>query len=203
MLSKEQLIEIKEKLLNQIEENFPEDKKIFAKQQVEAMNSHELEEFLRQNNLIKEIENPQCVFCSIISSEIQSYKIDENKKALAVLEINPISKGHVIIIPKEHISSAEQIPEEALSLAKKISEKIKIALKPKKIILSVNETFEHIIINLIPVYKDETIKSERKKASEEELRKFQKELEEKKEIPKAEIKKTIKYEGIRFPRRIP
>jgi len=203
MLSKEQLNEIKKKLLTQIEENFPEDKRLFAKQQVEAMNSSELEEFLRQNNLVKEIENPQCIFCNIISSEIQSHKINENKGALAVLEINPISKGHVIIIPKEHISSAEQIPEEAFSLAKKISEKIKNRLKPKKIILSLNENFEHLIINLIPVYKEETTKSERKKVSEEELKKLQKELEEEKEIPKAETRKIIKYEGIRLPKRIP
>ena len=66
MLSKEQLTELKKKLLEQIEQNFPADKKEFAIQQVESMNSEELEEFLRKNNLVKEIENPKCIFCSII-----------------------------------------------------------------------------------------------------------------------------------------
>jgi histidine triad (HIT) family protein len=200
MLSKEQISELKEKLIKQIDENFPADKKEFAIQQVEVMNSEELEEFLRKNNLIKEIENPQCIFCNITTSEIPSYKIDENKKAIAVLEINPISKGHSIIIPKEHISSAEQVPEEAFSLAKKVSERIKTVLKPKKIILSLNETFEHLIINLIPIYSNENIKSERKKATDEDLRKVQKELV----IEKQDIKKpVIINEKIRLPRRIP
>lgn len=203
MLSKEQLLEIREKLLSQIDENFPEDKKIFAKQQVEAMSSHELEEFLKQNNLVKEIENPQCIFCSIITSQIPSYRIDENKKAIAVLEINPISRGHVIIIPKEHISSAEEIPEEIFFMSKRIAEKIKEKLKPKRIIILIEEKFEHITINLIPIYREEKVNSERKKATDEELKKVQKELEEKKESQKIEVKKSERVEIIRFPRRIP
>jgi hypothetical protein len=105
MLSEQQTTEIKKQILSQIEENFPEDKKLFAKQQIEAMNSEEVEEFLIQNNLIKEgdsLKTPQCIFCSIIQEKVNSYKIDENNNAIAILEINPISKGHTLIIPKEH-----------------------------------------------------------------------------------------------------
>ena len=199
MLSKEQLTELKKKLLEQIEQNFPADKKEFAIQQVESMNSEELEEFLRKNNLVKEIENPKCIFCSIITTDTPSFKIDENKKAVAILEINPISKGHVIIIPKDHVFSAEQIPEEAFYLSKIVSERIKEKLKPKKIILAINDKFEHLIINLIPVYKEETIHSERKKATDEELKKLQKELI----IETKTEKRVIISEKIRLPRRIP
>jgi len=200
MLSKEQIKDLKEKLLQQIEENFPEDKREFAIQQVEDMSSDELEDFLRKNNLVKEIENPQCIFCSIITSEIPSFKVEENKKAIAVLEINPISKGHVIIIPKDHILSAEQISDEVYSLSRKIAERIKLVLKPKKIELIVQDKFEHMVINLIPIYKDETIHSERKKETEDELKKIQKELEFREKI---EPKKIIKTERLRIPRRIP
>ena len=110
MLTPEQTENIKKQLIQQIEKSFPEDRKTFAKSQIEVMNSEQLEEFLKQNKLIKTQNQgsapsiPECVFCSIISEDINSYKIAENSKAIAVLEINPASKGHSLIIPKEHLS---------------------------------------------------------------------------------------------------
>ena len=54
-----------------------------------------------------------------------STEIDENEEALAVLEINPISKGHTIVIPKEHITKPEDIPPKAKELATQIGKKLK------------------------------------------------------------------------------
>jgi len=125
MIPKEQIEQIKKQIIEQIESTFPEDKKFSAIEQIQAMNSKQLEEFLIQNNLIKtssspnslQFQNSQCIFCSIASGKIPCYKIDENKDSIAILEINPISKGHTLIIPKKHVST-EKIPQSAFSLAK-------------------------------------------------------------------------------------
>ena len=104
MIPQEQADQIKQQIIQQIESTFPEDKKESAIKQIELMGSEQLEEFLEKNNLMKTGENPtgdKCIFCSIISEEISSYKIDENKDAIAILEINPISRAHVLIIPKK------------------------------------------------------------------------------------------------------
>lgn len=44
----------------------------------------------------------ECVFCQIAKKKIPSLIIAENSKAIALLDINPVSDGHTIIIPKKH-----------------------------------------------------------------------------------------------------
>ena len=112
MIKDEQIPEIKKQLLDQIDKTFPFDKKAMAKKQVNDMNKDQLISFLKENKLIKEEGKEECVFCLIKDGKIPSTKIDENAKAIAILEINPISQGHTIIIPKEHIEKPENLPKE-------------------------------------------------------------------------------------------
>jgi len=208
MISKEQAETIKEKLILQIEDSFPEEQKEQAIQQVREMNAEQLETFLEKNNLIKnEQEGPSCVFCSIVSEKSQSHKLAENKKSVAVLEINPISKAHILVIPKEHFLGEEKIPNEAHSLAKKIAKKIKTKLKPKKIKIFFSNFMGHEVINILPVYGQENENTPRKKANEKELEDLKKILEEKKRVKKIKPQKTEKIDkpkgNMWLPRRIP
>lgn len=52
-----------------------------------------------------------CVFCEIISGGIPSTKVFENDKVLAFKDINPQAPVHIIVVPKEHIVSADYINE--------------------------------------------------------------------------------------------
>lgn len=216
MLSEEQETELRKQLINQIRENFPKEKQQNAISNIEEMNSKEFEEFIQKNKLIKNLDEnenteeisktPQCIFCSIVSGEISSYKVDENKEAIAVLEINPVSKGHVLIIPKKHVSSITKINKEILSLAKKLSIKIKSKLKPKDIILSNSKLFEHEIINVIPVYKEENLHSKRYKEDEKIIQEIKNILEEKERPKKIKVKEKVKQisnENLWLPKRIP
>ena len=220
MLSEEQAKEIKSQLLSQIDK-FPEPQKSQAKAQIEEMNAEELEDFLIKNNLIKaegtekqlegkenkesEGKEIQCPFCLIIQGKIPAYKIDENALALAVLEINPLSNGHSIIIPKMHLTT-DKIPASSLALAKKVAGKIKSRLKAEDVEISTSSIQVHSIINVIPLYKDQ--KPEKKKASQEELMRLQIKLEKKTSIkkPKKQAGKqagTKEEKIIKYNRRIP
>jgi|TARA_B100001971_G_C18246932_1_gene575011 histidine triad (HIT) family protein len=207
MIPQEQVDQIKKQIIQQIEATFPGDKKESAIKQIELMDSEQLEEFLKKNNLVKTGENPtgnQCIFCSIISDEIPSYKINENEDAVVILELNPISKAHVLIIPKKHSLLQKKIPKKISSLIEEISKKIKIKFKPKDILTARTTLFEHEIINLIPVYKDETIESQRYKAEKEELEEVQKILTKvKKTVVKKQKVKKISEKNLWLPRRIP
>lgn len=44
-----------------------------------------------------------CIFCKIAKGEIPSYKVYENDDLLAFLDINPFSRGHILLIPKKHV----------------------------------------------------------------------------------------------------
>jgi diadenosine tetraphosphate (Ap4A) HIT family hydrolase len=209
MLPPEQITQIRENIIQQVESTYPEDKKVAAKQQIQSMNDEQFEEFLKQNNLIKttegETSSQQCIFCSIVAGNVPTKEIGANEKAIATLEINPISQAHTIIIPKEHITNSEQLPKEAFSLAEEVAKKIKDKLKPKDVQISTANVFGHEIINVLPIYKDETINSERKQAKPEELEQVQEMLKTK---PKPKVIKKARAEKLDskklwLPKRIP
>ena len=73
-----------------------------------------------------------CVFCAIAAGEIPSFKIYEDDVALAYLDINPCSEGHVLVIPKEHHAGLLDAPDELLaavvSRVKRVAAHLKEAL---------------------------------------------------------------------------
>src|SRR3989338_8031369 len=64
---------------------------------------------------LKEFQKKQCVFCHIISGKVQSRKIYEDEKALAILDINPANPGHALLMTKEHYSIMPQLPDEDIA----------------------------------------------------------------------------------------
>ncbi|KAL2194941.1 HIT-like domain-containing protein [Corynascus similis CBS 632.67] len=56
-----------------------------------------------------------CIFCKIIKGEIPCFKLFENEKTLAFLDINPLSKGHALVIPKFHGEKLTDIPDDHLT----------------------------------------------------------------------------------------
>jgi histidine triad (HIT) family protein len=205
MISKEQADKLKEQILNQIDSTFPEDSKNDAKQKVSSMTNEELEGFIAQNQAAAK-DQGQCIFCSIIEGKVSTHKIDENEEAIAVLELNPISMGHTLIIPKQHFSKSEDISQNILQFAQKLSEKIKNSLSPKEVKVNNSNLFGHEIINILPIYDNENFDSERKQANKEELESLQKELTKKvEEKPKKEIKEEKKkpITNMKLPKRIP
>lgn len=53
-----------------------------------------------------------CIFCAIISGDIPSKKVYEDEKCYAFLDINPQAPVHCLVVPKEHIASADEISGE-------------------------------------------------------------------------------------------
>lgn len=53
-----------------------------------------------------------CIFCKIIEGELPSYKVYEDERVLAFLDINPLSDGHVLVVPKIHEQFVERLPIE-------------------------------------------------------------------------------------------
>lgn len=49
--------------------------------------------------------NEDCVFCKIVEGEIPSKKVYEDENVVAFLDANPVSKGHTLVVPKEHVDT--------------------------------------------------------------------------------------------------
>jgi histidine triad (HIT) family protein len=71
----------------------------------------------------------ECIFCKIVKGEVPCFKVYEDDKVLAFEDINPISTGHTLIIPKKHAENLWEIPDEDLTAIHKASKKIIHAIK--------------------------------------------------------------------------
>lgn len=63
---------------------------------------------------IQQLQKQQCIFCQIISGKIPSKKVYEDHSCLAVLDINPATRGHLLLLPKEHYAIMPQVPQKEL-----------------------------------------------------------------------------------------
>ena len=70
-----------------------------------------------------------CIFCKIVKGEIPSFKVYEDDQVFAFEDINPVSLGHTLIIPKKHTENLWEIPPEDLSAIHMASQKVARAIK--------------------------------------------------------------------------
>ena len=101
-----------------------------------------------------------CIFCKIVKGEIPSFKVYEDEKVFAFEDINPISPGHTLIIPKKHAQDLWEISDDDLSAvhsaSKKIMDAIKNALRPSGLAClqlngpGANQVVLHYHLHLIP-----------------------------------------------------
>lgn len=170
MLSAEEIQELKDQLSEQIQ-HLPPDKKVAAQAQIDNMSSQALETMLNQQSSKK----PQEILRSIVNGEIPSKKINESKDAIAVLEIKPLSKAHVLIIPKKKVTG--EMPKSIVTFAKKVAKKITSKYKPLGIEIIQETKFNEQVINVVPYYKEKlTLQSPRYDAKEIELEEVHKML---------------------------
>ena len=64
---------------------------------------------------LKEFQKKQCIFCQIVAGKVQSRKIYEDEKTLAILDIDPANPGHALLLTKEHYSIMPQLPDDEIS----------------------------------------------------------------------------------------
>lgn len=205
-LTPEQISELKKQLFSQIQ-HLPPEQKEEAQQQIDEMSPETLELMLNQQRSGKSDKN---ILRSIIDDSIPSKKVDENKYAIAVLDIRPVSKCHVLIIPRQAVEMHEQPPTQAFTLAKKIAKRIKSKLKPKGIEIQTETKFEEQVVNVIPYYeKPLSITAPRYEASQEELETMQKLIAviprkpRTKKKPAMTLAQKTDYKPVILKRRIP
>ncbi len=109
-----------------------------------------------------------CVFCKIVKGEIPCHKIYESNNYLCFLDINPITEGHVLLIPKKHIDYVFDMHRNEYSRlfleAKMIAEKLKKATNVKRIGITIEGfAVPHVHIHLVPLTKGNQLNPENAK----------------------------------------
>lgn len=110
-----------------------------------------------------------CLFCQIIAGEIPAYKVYEDEKTLAFLDIKPVRSGDILVVPKRHVANIEDIEADdliAVSLTmKKMGRLIKEKLGYAGYNVSMNndpvagQEIPHLHFHLIPRIKGDGLRT--------------------------------------------
>jgi len=113
------------------------------------------------------MKDETCIFCKIANGEIPSAAVHEDDDFRVILDLGPASKGHALVIPKEHYANLYELSDElaskALVTAKKAVCKLKEVLECDGYNIVQNngeaagQTVMHFHIHLIPRYKDDNV----------------------------------------------
>ena len=125
-----------------------------------------------------------CIFCKIIKGDIPSATIYENEKVKVFMDINPMAKGHCLVIPKEHFVNIMDIDDETLTQMDKAIREVYPRLKERLGAGGVTriqnnelgQVVKHYHMHLVPRYENdnfvETVSEEAKNALAETFEKL-------------------------------
>lgn len=125
------------------------------------------------------------IFTKIINRELPAHIVAENKKFLAFLDIMPLTKGHVLVIPKVEVDYIFDLDDESLGeliiFSKSVAKKMKKVIECERIGVSVvGLEVPHTHIHLIPInnVSDMNFAKEKLKLSNDELAELAKKIRE-------------------------
>ncbi len=111
---------------------------------------------MRENN---------CIFCKIIAGEIPSHTLYENEQFKVILDVGPATRGHALILPKDHYRNLYELPEDMAADAMKLAKKMMRIMTDKLNCDGFNlvqnngevagQTVFHFHMHLIPRYKED------------------------------------------------
>jgi histidine triad (HIT) family protein len=117
---------------------------------------------------MSENKNTSCIFCKIARGEIPSYKVYEDNEILAFLDINPASRGHTLVVVKEHVDDVTKCPRHLLDRAFEVAQMIAQAMVSQLGADGVNiltnagevagQSVPHFHIHVIPRYLNDGLK---------------------------------------------
>lgn len=126
-------------------------------------------------------DHTNCVFCGIVRGDIPAIRVYEDDRTLAFMDIQPVSPGHTLVIPKVHAPNLFEIAETDLSVvtltAQRIAQAVRKALAPDGIrIMQTNgaaagQTVFHYHVHIIPMQDGQRVGGHgRERATLEELK---------------------------------
>jgi histidine triad (HIT) family protein len=125
------------------------------------------------------------IFSRIIAGEIPSYKLAEDEKFFAFLDVNPRVKGHTLVVPKQEVNYIFDISDDILAemivFSKKVAKAVEKALPCKRIgVMVLGLEVPHAHIHLMPIQSeaDLSLSSPKLKMTEEEFRETAKKIRE-------------------------
>ena len=121
------------------------------------------EEIQKRIQLMKE----NCIFCKMAKKEFDSKIIFEDDICIAILDINPMANGHMLLMPKEHYMMMPMVPDEVLGhlsvISKYLNDLLRGSMECDDVTVfmangaAAGQQSQHFMMHVIPRYKDDKI----------------------------------------------
>ncbi len=109
-----------------------------------------------------------CLFCRIVAGEIPSTRVDEDERTIAFMDINPATRGHVLVIPREHATDLLDVGAEDLAACTRMAKRVAARARDRLGADGVNllnscgqaawQTVFHFHVHVIPRYADDPLR---------------------------------------------
>jgi histidine triad (HIT) family protein len=114
------------------------------------------------------VSDPDCIFCKIVAGELPGQIVEEDERTIAFMDINPATRGHLLVIPRAHARNLLEIsPEDlgaAIATVQRMARRVNERFQPAGINLinscgaAAWQTVFHFHIHVIPRYEDDPLK---------------------------------------------
>jgi len=107
-----------------------------------------------------------CVFCGIVTGETSAHTVHEDDDFVAFLDTRPVFRGHVLLVPREHVETLPDLPAEQrdgfLAVAQRLAQAMKDALGAQGSFVAVNNTVSqsvpHLHLHVVPRTKGDGLR---------------------------------------------
>jgi histidine triad (HIT) family protein len=114
------------------------------------------------------VQDPDCIFCKIVAGELPAQIVDQDERTIAFMDINPATRGHVLVIPREHAKDLLEIDPDDLAAtvwgAQRMARRVSERLKPAGVNLinscgaAAWQTVFHFHVHVIPRYEGDPLR---------------------------------------------
>jgi histidine triad (HIT) family protein len=112
--------------------------------------------------------DPDCIFCRIAAGELGSTRVDEDERTVAFMDVNPATRGHVLVIPRNHCTDLLEIHDDDLAAVARMGRKVASRQKERLGADGVNllnscgraawQTVFHFHLHVIPRYANDPLR---------------------------------------------
>jgi histidine triad (HIT) family protein len=112
--------------------------------------------------------DPDCLFCKIVAGEIPSARVDEDERTVAFMDINPATRGHLLVVPREHAVDLLEVPDADLEACARTARRLARRVKERLGADGVNllnscgpaawQTVFHFHVHVIPRYAGDPLR---------------------------------------------
>ena len=113
------------------------------------------------------MRDPDCIFCKVVAGEIPAEIVDSDDRTVTVMDINPATRGHVVVIPREHSQDFLSVPpadlDATMQAARRVAERMRETLGPEGFNVLNNmgrvawQSIFHFHVHVIPRYSDDPL----------------------------------------------